>query len=72
MATDAWEPSCRPVPMSMGIKAGEHSIGGNSFSKWVIISPVKVAESIKSSSQGMRRLTSSKTPLRKYGLSEAK
>ena len=32
------------------------------FSKWVIIRPVKVAESISISSHGIRRFTSSNTP----------
>ena len=64
MATEAWEPELPPVPMSIGIKAVRTVYAASAFSKLVMMRPVKVAESISRSSQGMRRRTSSMTPLR--------
>ena len=49
--------------MSMGIKAVSATWAANAPSKAVMIRPVKVAETIKSISQGMRFLNSSNTEL---------
>ena len=52
--TEDWLPQLPPVSMSMGIKAVSTTCAARAFSKWVMMAPVKVADSISSSSQKMR------------------
>ena len=64
-ATDDWEPELPPVPDSMGMKEVKITQAARADSKPVMMSPVKVAESISSMSQGMRAFQVSKTPVRR-------
>ena len=52
------------VSISIGIKALKQIIADNCFSKFEMIMPVNVAESISSISQGIRFFTVSPTPVR--------
>ena len=58
--TEDWEPQLPPVSISMGIKAVSTGSKLRASSKEVMIIPVKVAETIKSISQGIRCLNRSK------------
>ena len=62
--TEDWEPELPPVSMSMGMKAVRATWAARAFSKPVMIMPVKVAETISSSSQGMRCLNRSQVVAR--------
>ena len=53
------------MSMSMGMKAVSATWAARAFSKLVMIIPVKVAETISSSSQGMRCLNRSKVVARR-------
>ena len=52
-----------PVPESMGMKEVSTTQAARALSNFVIIMPVKVADSISSISQGMRERQVSKTPV---------
>ena len=65
-----WEPELPPVPISMGMKADRAIWADRASSKAVIISPVKVADTIISISQGIRFLNRSTGELLRYGFSE--
>ena len=62
-ATDDWEPELPPVPESMGMKEVSTTQAARALSKLVMMMPVKVAESISSSSHGMRAFQVSSTPV---------
>ena len=51
---ELWEPQFPLVSISMGIKETSTGIASKATSYFVMIIPVKVAESIKISSQGIR------------------
>ena len=68
--TLAWEPEFPPVSISIGMKTVSTTCTASASSKLVRIMPVKVAETIRSSSQGMRFFQISKTPVFIYGRSE--
>ena len=61
-AVELCEPELPPVPMSIGMKPVSTAVLARASSKRVMIMLVKVAESIRNISQGMRRFQSSKTP----------
>ena len=61
MVTEDWEPELPPVSMSMGIKAVRATWAARAFSKLVMMMPVKVADTISSSSQGILCLNRSRT-----------
>ena len=54
--TDDWEPELPPVLIIMGIKVVSTSEAASALSNEEMITPVNVADSIISSSQGMRFL----------------
>ena len=56
-------PLLPPVPESMGIKEVRMAQAASAFSKWVRMMPVKVAESISTSSHGVRAFQVSRTPV---------
>ena len=62
-ATDDWEPELPPVPESMGMKEVSTTQAARALSKLVMMMQVKVAESISSSSHGMRAFQVSSTPV---------
>ena len=62
-AVEAWVPLLPPVPESMGMKAVRTAQADRAFSKCVRMIPVKVAESIKTNSQGVRAFQVSNTPV---------
>ena len=62
-ATEDWEPELPPVPDSMGIKEVSTTQAARALSKLVMMMPVKVADSMSSSSQGMRAFQVSMTPV---------
>ena len=51
--TDAWEPELPPVSINIGIKEVKTTCAANAFSKREMIIPVNVAETMRSSSQGI-------------------
>ena len=59
MVTEDWLPELPPVPISIGMKAVSAAWAANAPSKEVMIIPVKVADTISSSSQGIRLQNSS-------------
>ena len=69
-AVEACAPELPPVPISIGIKATSAGTTASIPSKLVRIMLVKVAESIRNSSQGMRFFQISRTGVREYGVSE--
>ena len=64
-ATEAWVPLLPPVPVSMGIKAIRAEQAAREVSYPVSTMLVKVAESIRMSSQGTRDFQVSNTPVRR-------
>ena len=52
-----------PVPESMGMKEVRMAQEARALSKWVRMMPVKVAESISTSSQGVRAFQVSRGPV---------
>ena len=62
-AVEACVPLLPPVPESMGMKAVRMAQAEREDSKWVRMIPVKVAESIRISSQGVRALKVSMVPV---------
>ena len=63
-AVEAWAPELPPVPMSMGMKATSPACTASISSNEVRIMLVKVAESIRNMSQGMRFFQISTIPVR--------
>ena len=63
-AVEDWAPELPPVPISMGMKATSPACTASISSKVVRIMLVKVAESIRNISQGMRFFHISKGPVR--------
>ena len=60
-ATDDWEPELPPVPESMVMKDVSTTQAARALSKWVMIMPLKVADSMSISSQGIRERQVSNT-----------
>ena len=69
MVTDACPPELPPVSISIGMNRVRAALAARASSKKPRMVPVKVAEIISSSSQGMRCFQVSTTPVWKYGLS---
>ena len=63
--TEDWLPQLPPVLISMGIKAMRAALAARPCSKPVMIMPVKVADTIRISSQGMRCFQMSKVLVRR-------
>ena len=68
--TEAWLPELPPVSISMGMNEVSTTCAASAFSKLVMIMPVKVAETMSRSSQGMRCFQISKTLERRYSCSD--
>ena len=64
-ATEAWVPLLPPVPVSMGMKATRAEQAARDASYPVSTMLVRVAESIRISSQGRRERKVSSTPVRR-------
>ena len=64
MVTLAWPPAFPPVSINMGMKTVSTAHTLNASSKEAMIAPVKVADTISSSSQGILFLYVSPTVVR--------
>ena len=69
-AVDACAPELPPVPISMGMKATSPACTASISSNFVSIMLVKVADSIRNISHGMRFFHISSVPVLEYGLSD--